>query len=115
MPSERIEMTLEVKGEVRATAFPQRTFEGIANQRRQWYYFYGLKSMKEWEIYISHISPMKENTPFRIEKPFPYLLKSQQNDTEQESESRAASIYCEPVNLAGGLIQVVGKRQSEVL
>jgi hypothetical protein len=114
MPSDRIEMTLEVKGEVRATAFPQRTFEGIANQRRQWYYFYGLKSIKDWEIYISHISPMKENTPFRIEKPFPYLLKSQQNDTE-ESESRPTILYCEPVDITGGLIQVVGKRQSEIL
>jgi hypothetical protein len=111
---ERIEMTLEVRGEVRATAFPQRTFEAIEKQRRQWYFFYGLKSIKEWEIYISHISPMKENTPFKIEKPFPYLLKSQQNDTT-EQESRPANLYCEPVNLTGGLIQVVGKRQSEVL
>jgi hypothetical protein len=107
-------MTLEVKGEVRATAFPLRNHESVERQRRQWYYFYGLKSMKEWEIYISHISPMKENTPFKIEKPFPYLLKSQQNDTE-ESESRPVSLYCEPINFAGGLIQVVGKRQSEVL
>jgi len=114
MPSERIEMTLAVNGEVRATAFPQRTYEGISNQRRQWYYFYGLKSIKDWEIYISHISPMRENTPFKIEKPFPYLLKSQQNDTE-ESESRPVSLYCEPVNLAGGLIKIVGRRQSEVL
>jgi hypothetical protein len=114
MPSDRIQMTLEVKGEVRATAFPQRTYEGISNQRRQWYYFYGLKSMKEWEIYISHISPMKENTPFKIEKPFPYLLKSQQNDTT-EQESRPTSLYCEPVDTSGGFVQVVGKRQSEVL
>jgi hypothetical protein len=114
MPSERIEMTLEVKGEVRATAFPQRTFEGIAKQRRQWYYFYGLKSIKDWEIYISHISPMKENTPFKIEKPFPYLLKSQQNDTT-EQESRPTSLYCEPVDTSGGFVKTVGKRQSEVL
>jgi hypothetical protein len=113
MPSERIEMTLEVKGEVRATAFPQRTFEGIENQRKQWYYFYGLKSIKEWEIYISHISPMKENTPFKIEKPFPYYIKSQNNDTEQES--RPTSLYCEPVDTSGGFVQTVGKRQSEVL
>jgi hypothetical protein len=113
MPSERIEMTLEVKGEVRATAFPQRTYEGIENQRKQWYFFYGLKSIKEWEIYISHISPMKENTPFKIERPFPYYIKSQQNDTT--TESKPANLYCEPVNLTGGLIQVVGKRQSEVL
>jgi hypothetical protein len=113
MPSERIEMTLAVNGEVRATAFPQRTYEGISNQRRQWYYFYGLKSVKDWEIYISHISPMKENTPFKIERPFPYHIKSQNNDTT--TESKPTSLYCEPVNLTGGLIQVVGKRQSEVL
>jgi len=112
MPSERIEMTLEVKGEVRATAFPQRTYEGIENQRKQWYFFYGLKSIKEWEIYISHRSSMKECSPFRIMKPFPYLIKSQQNDT---TESGPTSLYCEPVNLAGGLIEIVGKRQSEVL
>jgi hypothetical protein len=43
-------------------------------------------------------------------KPFPYLIKSQQNDTEQES--RPTSLYCEPVNFAGGLIEIVGKRQS---
>jgi hypothetical protein len=113
MPSERIEMTLAVNGEVRATAFPQRTYEGIENQRKQWYFFYGLKSIKDWEIYISHRSSMKENTPFKIEKPFPYLIKSQNNDTEQES--RPTSLYCEPVNLAGGLIEIVGRRQSEVL
>jgi hypothetical protein len=57
---------------------------------------------------------MKENTPFKIEKPFPYLLKSQQNDTEK-SESRPVSLYCEPVNLAGGLIEIVGRRQSTLL
>jgi hypothetical protein len=113
MPSERIEMTLEVKGEVRATAFPQRTYEGIETQRRQWYYFYGLKSIKDWEIYISHRSSMKECTPFRISKPFPYQIKSQNNDTEQES--RPANLYCEPVDTSGGLVQTVGKRQSEVL
>jgi hypothetical protein len=109
MPSERIEMTLAVNGEVRATAFPQRTYEGIETQRKQWYYFYGLKSIKDWEIYISHRSSMKECTPFKIMKPFPYYIKSQQNDTEQESGP--VNLYCEPVNLAGGLIQVVGKRQ----
>jgi hypothetical protein len=112
MPSERIEMTLAVKGEVRATAFPQRTFEGIENQRRQWYFFYGLKSIKEWEIYITHISPMKENTPFRIEKPFPYLTKSQQNDT---TESGPTDQHCESINPSGGFIKTVGKRQSQVL
>jgi hypothetical protein len=56
---------------------------------------------------------MKENTPFKIERPFPYYIKSQQNDTT--TESKPANLYCEPVNLTGGLIQVVGKRQSEVL
>jgi hypothetical protein len=114
MPSERIEMTLAVNGIVRATAFPQRTYEGISTQRRQWYYFYALKSVKDWEIYISHISPMKENTPFKIERPFPHYIKSQQNDTT-ESESKPANLYCEPVNLAGGLIEIVGRRQSQVL
>jgi hypothetical protein len=113
MPSERIEMTLTVKGEVRATAFPQRTYEGIERQRRQWYYFYGLKSVKNWEIYISHISPMKENTPFKIERPFPYYIKSQNNDTT--TESKPANLYCEPVDITGGFIQTVGRRQSEVL
>jgi len=108
MPSERIEMTLEVNGEVRATAFPQRTFEGIENQRKQWYYFYGLKSVKDWEIYISHRSTMKECIPFRIMKPFPYLIKSQQNET---TESVPTSLYCEPIDFAGGLIEIVGKRQ----
>jgi hypothetical protein len=53
---------------------------------------------------------MKENTPFKIERPFPYYIKSQQNDTTKQ-ESRPTSLYCEPVNLAGGLIQVVGRRQ----
>jgi hypothetical protein len=114
MPSERIEMTLEVNGEVRATAFPQRTYEGIENQRKQWYYFYGLKSIKEWEIYISHRSSMKECTPFKIMKPFPYYIKSQQNDTT-EQESKPANLYCEPVDITGGLVQIVGRRQSEVL
>jgi hypothetical protein len=114
MPSERIEMTLAVNGEVRATSFPQRTYEGIENQRKQWYFFYGLKSIKDWEIYISHRSTMKECIPFKIMKPFPYYIKSQQNDTT-ESESKPANLYCEPVNLAGGLIEIVGRRQSEVL
>jgi hypothetical protein len=113
MPSERIEMTLTVKGEVRATAFPQRTYEGIERQRRQWYYFYGLKSVKDWEIYISHISPMKENTPFKIERPFQYHIKSQNNDTT--TESKPANLYCEPVDTSGGFVQTVGKRQGEVL
>jgi hypothetical protein len=114
MPSERIEMTLAVNDEVRATAFPQRTYEGIENQRKQWYFFYGLKSIKDWEIYISHRSTMKECIPFKIMKPFPYLIKSQQNDTT-ESESKPANLYCEPVDITGGFVQTVGKRQSEVL
>jgi hypothetical protein len=114
MPSERIEMTLEVKGEVRATAFPLRNHESVERQRRQWYYFYGLKSIKDWEIYITQKSMMQNSMPFRIEKPFPYLIKSQQNDTTKQ-ESRPVNLYCEPVNLARGLIQTVGKRQSEVL
>jgi hypothetical protein len=111
---DRIEMTLEVRGEVRATAYPLRNHESVERQRRQWYYFYGLKSIKEWEIYLTHKSTMQNSTPFKIVAPFPYLKKSQQNDTT-EQESRPVSLYCEPVNLTGGLIQVVGKRQSEVL
>ena len=110
----RIEMTLEVKGEVRATAHPLRNHESIERQRRQWYYFYGLKSIKEWEIYITQKSMMQNSTPHRIEKPFPYLTKSQQNEP-RESESKSTSLYCESINLAGGFIQVVGKRQSQVL
>jgi hypothetical protein len=110
MPSERIEMTLAVNGEVRATAFPQRTYEGIENQRKQWYFFYGLKSIKEWEIYISYRSTMKECSPFKIMKPFPYYIKSQQNDTT-ESESKPANLYCEPVDTTGGFVQTVGRRQ----
>ena len=108
---DRIEMTLEVRGEVRATAFPLRNHESIERQRHQWYYFYGLKSIKDWEIYITQKSFMQNSSPYRIEKPFPYLTKSQQN----ESESESADINCESVNLAGGLEQVVGKRQSQVL
>jgi hypothetical protein len=111
---ERIEMTLEVKGEVRATAFPLRNHESIERQRHQWYYFYGLKTIKEWEIYITQKSTMQNSTPHRIEKPFPYLIKSQQNEPT-ESESKPISLYCEPINLAGGFIQVVGRRQSQVL
>ena len=112
MHYERIEMTLAVKGVVRATAYPLRNHESIERQRHQWYYFYGLKSIMEWEIYITHKSMMQNSAPFRIEKPFPYITKSQQNDT---TESRPTNLYCEPVNLAGGLIQTVGKRQGEVL
>jgi hypothetical protein len=109
---DRIEMTLEVRGEVRATSFPLRCHESIERQRHQWYYFYGLKSIRDWEIYITHKSTMENSSPFRIEKPFPYHTKSQ-NDTEQES--RPVSLYCEPVDITGGLIQTVGKRQSKVL
>ena len=108
----RIEMTLEVKGEVRATAHPLRNHESIERQRRQWYYFYGLKSIKEWEIYITQKSMMQNSTPHRIEKPFPYLTKSQNNEPR---ESEPTDIYCESINFAGGLIKTVGKRQSQVL
>ena len=108
---DRIEMTLEVRGEVRATAFPLRNHESIERQRHQWYYFYGLKSIKDWEIYITQKSFMQNSSPFRIEKPFPFLIKSQQN----ESESESADINCEPVDTSGGLEQTVGKRQSQVL
>ena len=110
----RIEMTLMVKGEVRATAHPLRNHESIERQRRQWYYFYGLKSIKEWEIYITQKSMMQNSIPHRIEKPFPYLIKSQQNEP-RESESKPTSLYCESINFAGGLIKTVGKRQSQVL
>jgi hypothetical protein len=105
---DRIEMTLEVRGEVRAIAFPLRKHESIERQRHQWYYFYGLKSIRDWEIYITHKSFMENSSPFRIEKPFPYHIKSKQNDTEQESGP--VSLYCEPVDITGGLIQTVGKR-----
>lgn len=110
---ERIEMVLEVNGEVRATAFPLRKHETIENQRRQWYYFYGLKSVKDWSIYLTHKSEMKNTTPFKIQKTFPYLTKSQQNDTT--TESKPANLYCEPVDPTGGFIKTVGKRQGEVL
>lgn len=109
---DRIEMTLMVKGEVRATAFPLRNHESIERQRHQWYYFYGLKSIKDWEIYITQKSFMQNITPYRIEKPFPFLIKSQQNES---TESQPADIYCEPTDTSGGLEQVVGKRQSQVL
>jgi hypothetical protein len=112
---DRIEMTLEVRGEVRAIAFPLRKHESIERQRHQWYYFYGLKSIRDWEIYITHKSFMENTTPFKIVLPFPYLIKSQQNDTTEESESRPVNLYCEPVDTSGGLIQTVGRRQSEVL
>ena len=111
----RIVMTLRVKGEVRATAHPLRNHESIERQRRHWYYFYGLKSIAEWEIYITQKSMMQNSKPHRLEKPFPYLTKSQQNEPREQSESKSTSLYCEPINLAGGLIQVVGKRQSQVL
>ena len=105
---DRIEMTLEVRGEVRATAFPLRNHESIERQRHQWYYFYGLKSIKDWEIYITQKSFMQNSSPFKIEKPFPYLTKSQQNES---AKSESTDINCQPVNPSGGLEQVVGKRQ----
>ena len=109
---DRIEMTLEVRGEVRATAFPLRNHESIERQRHQWYYFYGLKSIKDWEIYITQKSMMQNSSPFKIEKPFPYLTKSQQNES---AKSESTDINCESVDTSGGLEQVVGKRQSQVL
>ena len=111
MQYDRIEMTLQVKVEVRATAFPLRNHESIERIRHQWYFFYGLKSVKEWEIYITQVSKMKNTTPHRIEKPFPYLIKSQKQE-QNESESESTNEHCESVNLAGGLEQVVGRRQS---
>jgi hypothetical protein len=108
---DRIEMTLEVRGEVRATAFPLRNHESIERQRHQWYYFYGLKTIKEWEIYVTQKSMMQNSMPFRIEKPFPFYIKSQNN----ESESEPTDQHCESVNLAGGPLEVVGRGQSQVL
>ena len=104
---DRIEMTLEVRGEVRATAYPLRCHESIERQRNQLYYFYGLKSIKDWEIFITQKSMMQNSSPFRIEKPFPYHIKSQQNESTESTNE-----HCESVNLAGGLEQVVGRRQS---
>lgn len=106
---DRIEMTLEVRGEVRATAFPLRNHDSIERQRHQWYYFYGLKTIKEWEIYVTQKSMMQNSMPFRIEKPFPFLIKSQQNES---TESEPTDIHCESANPSGGLEQVVGRRQS---
>jgi len=109
---DRIEMTLEVRGEVRATAYPLRCHESIERQRHQWYYFYGLKSIKDWEIFITQKSMMQNCSPFRIEKPFPYHIKSQQNES---TESESTDIHCEPTDTSGGLEQVVGRGQSKVL
>ena len=55
---------------------------------------------------------MQNSSPFKIEKPFPYLTKSQQNES---TESESADINCQSVNPSGGLEQTVGKRQSQVL
>lgn len=109
---DRIEMTLMVRDEVRATAYPLRCHESIERQRHQWYYFYGLKSIRDWEIFITHKSVMQNSSPFRIEKPFPYHIKSKQND---RTESDPTDQHCEPVNPSGRPIETVGKRQSEVL
>jgi hypothetical protein len=109
---DRIEMTLEVRGEVRATAYPLRCHESIERQRHQWYYFYGLKSIKDWEIFITQKSMMQNSSPFRIEKPFPYHIKSQQNES---TESESTDIHCEPIDTSGGFEQVVGRGQSKVL
>jgi hypothetical protein len=109
---DRIQMTLEVKGEVRATANPLRNHECIERQRLQWYYFYGLKTIKDWEIYITHRSTMQNSAPFKIEKPFPYHTKSQNND---RTESESADQHRKPIDPTGGSEQVVGKRQSTLL
>lgn len=111
MQYDRIEMTLSVRGEVRATAFPLRNHESIERIRHQWYFFYGLKSVKEWEIYITQVSKMKNSAPHRIEKPFPYLIKSQKQEQDESTESESTDIHCESANPSGGLEQVVGKRQ----
>jgi hypothetical protein len=103
---DRIEMTLMVRDEIRATAYPLRCHESIERQRHQWYYFYGLKSIKDWEIFITQKSMMQNSSPFRIEKPFPYHIKSQQNESTEPTD-----IHCESANPSGGLEQVVGKRQ----
>ena len=96
---DRIEMTLEVRGEVRATAFPLRNHDS-------------LKTIKEWEIYVTQKSMMQNSMPFRIEKSFPFLIKSQNNES---TESESADEHCEPINPSGGLEQVVGRGQSQVL
>jgi len=106
---DRIEMTLMVRDEVRATAFPLRCHESIERQRHQWYFFYGLKSIRDWEIFITHKSMMENSAPFRIEKPFPYHIKSKQNES---TESGPTDQHCESTNPSGGLEQTVGKRQS---
>jgi hypothetical protein len=105
---DRIEMTLMVRDEVRATAFPLRCHESIERQRHQWYYFYGLKSIRDWEIFITHKSTMENSSPFRIEKAFPYHIKSKQNE---RTESESTDEHCKSVNPSGGFIQTVGKRQ----
>ena len=111
---DRIEMTLMVRDEVRATAYPLRCHESIERQRHQWYYFYGLKSIKDWEIFITHKSMMENSTPFRITSPFPFHIKTQEN-ARTESESEPADIHCKPVDPTGGSQQIVGKRQSPLL
>jgi hypothetical protein len=105
---DRIEMTLMVRDEVRATAFPLRCYESIERQRHQWYYFYGLKSIRDWEIFITHKSTMENSSPFRIEKSFPYHIKSKQNE---RTESESTDQHCESVNPSGGFVQTVGRRQ----
>jgi hypothetical protein len=55
---------------------------------------------------------MENSSPFRIKKHFPYLKKSQNNDT---TESESTDQHCEPVNSSGGLEQTVGRGQSQVL
>ena len=114
MTDYRTEMTLEVDGEVRATGYPLRNHESIMRQRKSWFFFYGLASRKNWEIYFTHRSVMQNCKPFRIIQEFPYLIKSQTEQNES-TEPRATDIHCESANPSGGLIETVGKRQSEVL
>lgn len=111
MTNERCKMTLEVRGEVRATAYALRNHESIMRIRKQWYFFYGLKSIKDWEIYFTHKSEMRETRPFRITQKFPYQIKLEQNESTEQSESEPTNLYCEPTDTSGGLVQVVGKRQ----
>jgi len=103
-------MTLEVRGEVRATAYALRNHESIMRIRKQWYFFYGLNSIKDWEIYFTHKSEMRECRPFRITQKFPYQIKLEKNESTEQSEP--TDIHCESANPSGGLVEIVGRRQS---
>ena len=115
MTNERCLMTLEVRGEVRATAYSLRNHESIMRIRKQWFFFYGLASTKDWQIYFTHKSEMRECRPFRITQKFPYQIKLEQNESTEQSESESTDIHCEPTDTSGGLEQVVGRGQSKVL